>query len=104
MRLDFNGPLNVDQNGKVPLKIKSASVGDEKKEDVDSDVVIPIDYSTTNVIYEIEYFGGLDIISSIGGVNAFFAPMLKVFAPILCLSFLVKFSYFIKRKDLRTYH
>ena len=101
MRLDFNGPLNVDQNGKVPLKIK---LDEDMNKTLDSDVVIPIDYSTTNVIYEIEYFGGLDVISSIGGVNAFFAPMLKVFAPILCLSFLVKFSYFVKRKDLRTYH
>lgn len=45
----------------------------------------------------------INVISSIGGVNAFFGPLLNVMTPILGLNFLYKLSEIIKDRVDKEY-
>ena len=84
--LKYDPPLSTDADGQVKIKTTFNN----------SDVNIPIDFNYVQTQYEIQYFRLINVISSIGGVNAFFGPLLNVMTPILGLNFLYKLSEIIK--------
>ena len=57
-----------------------------------------IDHDFVEKYYEIFYFGPMDILSIIGGLNASIAPALGLLTPIFIISFLYQLSIVIKEK------
>ena len=71
---------NVDENYKVPLKdtpFKS------------SDIIIMMDTDFTEKNYEIYYFGYMDILGIIGGLNASISPIIGLLAPLFIINYLI---------------
>jgi hypothetical protein len=50
--------------------------------------------------YTYKYFTFLDVISAIGGVNAFIGPLVRNLAPFVMLYFMYKLAVIIKGKYL----
>lgn len=53
--------------------------------------------------YTYKYFTFLDVISAIGGVNAFISPIVKNLAPLFMLYFMYRLAVIIKGKYLEEY-
>ena len=70
---------NVDENYKVPLKDTPLN---------DSDIIIMIDTDFTEKNYQIYYFGPMDILGIIGGLNASIGPLIGLLAPLFIINYL----------------
>jgi hypothetical protein len=68
-----------------------------------STIFIPFSNDFTRREYTYKYFTILDIISAIGGVNAFIGPLVRKLAPFLMLLFMFKLAVIIKGKYLQEY-
>lgn len=51
-----------------------------------------MDFDFTVREFYIKYFGYMDIISKIGGINGFVMPMIAGFAPVIALAYLYDLS------------
>ena len=65
--LDWKKNLNIDENYRVPLKEKPFS---------SSTIVVMVNTDFTEKNYDIFYFGYMDIMGMIGGLNASIGPLL----------------------------
>lgn len=94
----FKKSLNVDVNGRVPIH----EGGEDDYES--SDVIIMIDYEFTERMYKISYFGYMDILSKIGGINASVTPLLGMIAPAFIIFYLHSLSIIIIDKHKEKYN
>ena len=76
--MQFKRNLNVNQDGKLPVKEHFHN----------SDVVVMFDYDFTERIYEYDYITLSDIMSSVGGLLASITPLFKILTPLLIVHFL----------------
>ena len=83
--------MNLDQ--RVPLSLTFNS----------STIFIPYSMDFTQREYTFKYYTILDVISAIGGVNAFIAPVMSKLAPLFVLGFLFKLAVIIKGKYMDAY-
>ena len=51
-------------------------------------IVSNLDFDFTERIYEVQYYGLMDLLAKLGGLRASIAPMLGYIAPLLTLHFL----------------
>lgn len=77
--IHFGRNINVNSDRKVPLKLTPFET---------SEIVIMFDHDFTEKYYEIKYFGYMDILSIIGGLNASLGPIFGLFTPLFILNFL----------------
>ena len=63
-----------------------------------------IDHDFVQKYYEIYFFGYMDILSIIGGLNASIAPILGMLSPIFIINYLYQLSKIILGKYERQYH
>lgn len=63
-----------------------------------------LDHDFTEKYYEIRYFGYMDILSIIGGLNASIGPIFGLFTPLFILNFLYQLAQLIINKNKKNYH
>ena len=61
-------------------------------------LVVMIDHDFVQKYYEIYFFGYMDILSIIGGLNASIAPILGMLSPIFIINYLYQLSKIILGK------
>lgn len=77
--LSWRRNLNIDAEYKVPVKNSPFK---------DSTMTIMMDTDFTEKNYEIHYFGYMDILGIIGGLNASIGPLLAQFGPLFIMNYL----------------
>lgn len=70
----------MDDNGKTPLRQEMFKTG--------TNIVSNIEFDFTERIYDIHYYGIMDVLSKLGGLRASIAPIIGYFVPLLTLHFL----------------
>ena len=63
-----------------------------------SNIVSNIDFDFTERIYDIQYYGILDVLSKLGGLRASIFPIVGYFAPLLTLHFLYSLAGIVDNK------
>ena len=63
-----------------------------------SDLISNIDFDFTERIYDVSYFGIMDLMSKLGGLRASIMPILGYVAPLLALHFLYSLAGIIDEK------
>lgn len=59
-----------------------------------------LDFDFTERQFEIKFFGYMDILAKIGGINGFVMPIVAYCAPILCMLYLYELSHIIIDKHI----
>ena len=67
-------------------------------------MVIMLDTDFTEKNYEVHYFGYMDILGIIGGLNASIGPLLAQFAPMFIMNYLYQLAQLIIGKYRQQYH
>ena len=93
--LNYKKNLNIDSNFKVPLKDTPFET---------SRIKIMLDHDFTEKYFEIFYFGYMDILASIGGINASIKPLIGIVGPIFILNFMYQLAKIIHEKYEDQYH
>ena len=63
-----------------------------------------IDTDFTEKNYEIHYFGYMDILGILGGLNASIGPILGIFSPLFIMNYLYLLALLIVGKYKEQYH
>lgn len=92
--LHYDKVLNVNIDGRVPIEQKYNS----------SIINIPIEVDYTERKYIHQYYTIGDIMSAIGGINAFFRPIVSFLAPIWIIIFLSDLSRIFQEKNQHNYY
>ena len=72
-----------DDNSQTPIRIKLP--GEEIK---DSSIIMNIDFEYTERIYNIHFYGVMDILQQLGGLRALFLSIFGILAPLFVTNFL----------------
>lgn len=80
----------MDDYGKTPLRSADRIIGTQ--------IISNIDFDFTERIYDIQYFGVMDILAHLGGLRASILPILGYFIPLLTLHFLYSLAGIIDKK------
>lgn len=86
----------MDDVGRVP--IRKIGVGEEFNATSGTSMLSNIDFDFTERIYDVRYFGIMDLLSKLGGLRASIMPMLGYFVPFLTLHFLWSLAGIINEK------
>ena len=92
--LVYKPNLIVDSDYLVPLKSGAFR---------SSELIVMIDHDFVEKYYEIYYFGPMDILSLIGGLNASIAPALGMLTPLFIIGYLYQLAGVIIEKNKATY-
>ena len=79
---------NTNQDGKVPHRSFYNS----------STVIVQFEFEFVERQYTLTYNGIMDIVSTLGGINGFIGPAIKIFTPVFILFFLLELSKIIQEK------
>ena len=81
----FQKTLQTDEDGRVPHRESFNS----------SKIMIQFQFDFTERQFTINYFGVVDVISTLGGINGFITPILAGITPLFMLVFLIEFAKYI---------
>lgn len=77
---------------------------DEYDPETGSSIISNLDFDFTERIYELQYYGVMDIMSKLGGLRASIIPLLGYLLPLLTLHFLYSLAGIIDDKITNDKH
>ena len=78
--------------------VRKLGLGESFNQTTGTNIVSNIDFDFTERIYDIQYYGILDVLAKLGGLRASILPIVGYFAPLLTLHFLYTLGGIVDQK------